>query len=121
MKYITILFCVFAAGVGITVATIAMFKPGRLFASRSSNSTPFTLDAFEKINRELPEIVDDRAISFAVIPIAHGYEIVGWDSGLGARFGRTKWDHPVSLIDARMEDLRNESAKAEQDIAPSDR
>jgi hypothetical protein len=114
MKYITILFCVFAAGVGITVATIAMFKPGRLFAIRGSyNSTPFTLDAFEKINRELPEIVDDRAISFAVIPISDGYEIVGWDSGLGARFERTKWDHLVSLIDARMEDLRNESAKAE--------
>ena len=120
MKQLAKYLLAFLLGSGFALGIVSFTHPNIVIAIREGlhGSSPWSLESFEKINRELPDIVGDRSRSLAVIPRNSGYEITGADLSLFGYFRRT-WDRPLELIDTRMTELRNEEQKAEQVVPPN--
>lgn len=114
MKQLAKYLLVFLLGAGFAFGVVSVTHPNVVIALREGQhgSSPWSLNTFEQINRELPGIIEDRSLSLAVIPSSWGYEIIGTDGSVFGFFRRT-WDRPLRLIDARMAELRSEAQEAE--------
>ena len=89
---------------------------GASLRSEGSYRGIWSLETFEKINSELPQLVDSVYLQFAVIPMSSGsgYQVVGFDTRLRARFELTDWDEwesALSKIDSRMSTIQIETKK----------
>ena len=116
MKTFCKYFLAFALGAALSAFAISIFIPGtvrRDIGFVGSSDPRWTLDAFETINSELPQLVDNSYLKFTVVPGNSGrsYNVVGFDTRLIARFGFTKWDDSLDRIDARMDALSIENNK----------
>jgi hypothetical protein len=110
---------------GAVAATIvtSLFLPPRLVSSQSvlgELAPVWSLEAFEKINGEMPKLLEDPNITMTVIPTlgGNGYQVFASDVKLRARFGFASWDPYLERVKERMEQLRDNKQEAEQ-AAPS--
>ena len=100
----------FAMGAAAATFVFSIFIPGTVQRNRGfwgSGGPDWTQDAFETINSELPQLVNNPHLTFAITPVdsGSGYDITGFDTRLIARFGLTNWDIPIAKINSRMDAL----------------
>jgi hypothetical protein len=106
----------FALGAALSAFAISIFIPTTVLRNIGfvgSSDPRWTLDAFETINSDLPQLVDNPNLTFAVVPESSGrsYNVIGFDTRLIARFRLADWDDPLAKIDARMDALLIENNK----------
>ena len=124
MKTFCKYFLTFALGAILSAFVISIFIPGTIQTYNGfvgSSDPRWTLDAFETINSELPQLVDNSNLRFAVVPDNSGrsYSVVGFDTRLAARFSFPKLDGSLDKIDARMDALSSENNKQNKSEEPT--